>query len=116
MIVEILQKYIEYTPAKAVYDKVVVDVQEVVEEGYTSTHKQSVKTPTKAAAGLMVVMLVAALIGLLIFVLNIVGICVQFKCKQVTLGVVSIVGLLFGLPIGTIYYLVYLFHPDVCQM
>ena len=115
MIVEILQKYIEYTPAKAVYDKVVVDVQEVIEEGY-STHRQSVEMSTNAPAALMVVMLVAALIGLLIFVLNIVGICVQFKCKQVTLGVVSIVGLLFGLPIGTIYYLVYLFHPDVCKM
>ena len=117
MIVDVIQQYIEYTPAKAVYDKVFVDVQEIAvnpKEAYRN--HQSVTSHNAVAADTAVAIMVIALIfGLVVFVLNIMGICAEFKCKQVALGVVSIIGLLFGIPIGAVYYIVYLCHPEICK-
>lgn len=120
MIVDVIQKYIEYTPAKALYDKVFVDVQEVAvnpKEAYRNAkHHRSVTSHNAVAANTAVAIMVIALIfGLVVFVLNIMGICAEFKCKQVALGVVSIIGLLFGIPIGAVYYFVYLCHPEICK-
>ena len=121
MIVDVIQQYIEYTPAKALYDKVFVDVQEVIvanqKETYRNAkHHRSVTSHNAVAANTAVAIMVFALIfGLVVFVLNIMGICAEFKCSQIALGVVSIIGLLFGIPIGAIYYIVYLCHPEICK-
>jgi hypothetical protein len=58
---------------------------------------------------------VNATLSLVVFVLNIVGIVYEFRCKYTLLGVISILGLFFGLPIGMIFYIVYLVNPSICQ-
>ena len=124
MIVDVIQKYIEYTPAKAIYDKVFVDVQEVIvakpKEAYrnytnTGTNFAGDTFAASAIGSTLAIMVFALIFGLVVFVLNIMGICAEFKCKQVALGVVSIIGLLFGIPIGAVYYFVYLCHPEICK-
>lgn len=58
---------------------------------------------------------IALILSLVVFVLNIVGIVYEFRCKYTLLGVISILGLFFGLPIGMIFYIVYLVNPSICQ-
>ena len=58
---------------------------------------------------------IAVILSIVVFVLNIVGIVYEFRCKYTLLGVISILGLFFGLPIGMIFYIVYLVNPGICQ-
>lgn len=124
MLLETLQKYIEYTPVKSIYDKVLVDMKYVQSreafrsetrtiDGYHNTHLN----PEEARAilgSVTAVVIISLLVGVAVFVLNIVGIVCAFQCKQVALGVISIIGMFFGLPIGLVYYIVYLCNPGIC--
>ena len=78
----------------------------------TYEEKQGTKGELRRALGVIVFIL---LISIVIFVLNIVGIVYEFKCKYIALGIVSIVGMFFGLPIGLIFYIVYLVNPSICS-
>ena len=64
--------------------------------------------------GLTAVIVIVILLSVLVFVLNIVGIVYAFSCKHVAVGVIAIIGMFFGLPIGLVYYLIYLCNPSIC--
>ena len=55
------------------------------------------------------------MLSITVFVLNIVGIVYEFKCNYTVLGALSIVALFFGLPVGMIFYIVYLINPAICK-
>lgn len=138
LLIEVIQKYAEYTPVKSVYDKVLVDMQYIqsgpqrrsVNEGFLNQdrtldgyHHSNNGLPLRGKhnkklkeliGGMTAIMIIVILLGVLVFVLNIVGIVYAFSCKHVAVGVIAIIGLFFGLPIGMVYYLIYLCNPSIC--
>lgn len=65
-----------------------------------------------APIALLIVLFVVMII---VSILNIVGIIYQFKCKYTILGILSTIGLFFGLPFGMIFYIIYLVNPSICK-
>ena len=99
-----MENYFDYTPASLLYQKVKSELSQN-KEGYANR-----KISSKANGFLVTIMMVM----LVITVLNIVGIVYEFKCNYTILGVFSIIGLFFGIPIGFVFYIVYLVNPSIC--
>ena len=104
-----MNKLIEYTPAALIYNKMKTDFAESG-EGYED------ENTTNTSSSFMVLFSFIILIFFIIIpILNIVGIVYEFRCNYITLGVVSIIAALIGIPIGLIFYIVYLINPSICQ-
>jgi hypothetical protein len=101
-----MEKYFDYTPASLLYNKVQTELS-MNKESYANKKKISTKT-----IGVLVTIMIVMLV---ITILNIVGIVYEFKCNYTILGVASIIGLFFGIPIGMIFYIIYLVNPSICQ-
>ena len=138
LLIEVIQKYAEYTPVKSVFDKVLVDMQYIqsgpqrrsANEGFQNQgrtvdgyhHSSSGlsfsgtnnKKFKELVGGMTAIMIIVILLSVLVFVLNIIGIVYAFSCKHVAVGVIAIIGMFFGLPIGLVYYLIYLCNPSIC--
>ena len=122
MFEEFITRYFEYSPVKAIYDKIVIDVVQlrqyhVIREGFTGNgicDKLNCANPALASE-LLVVFVLCLIVGLILFVLNIMGIVKAFGCQHIAVAVLSIIGMFFGIPIGTIYYIVYLCNPSICK-
>lgn len=138
LLIEVIQKYAEYTPVKSVYDKVLVDMQYIqsgpqrrsANEGFQNQGRTvdgyhhsssglsfSGTNSTKfkeLVGGMTAIMIIVILLSVLVFVLNIIGIVYAFSCKHIAVGVIAIIGMFFGLPIGLVYYLIYLCNPSIC--
>lgn len=113
-----MEHYLNYTPIVALARLAHHDVERFMEqaklgERLTDDGVDAETSPNVTRAVALVVFLFV--LSLVVFALNIVGIVYEFKCKYTVLGVLSIVALFFGLPVGMIFYLVYLINPAICK-
>ena len=107
--------YWRYTPVGAIASIIKHDVERFADEEVRRDDQLQENGRDQGAVqkGIGVILFIMA-VSLVSFVFNLIGIVYEFKCQYVTLGVVSIIGLFFGLPIGLIFYLVYLVNPSIC--
>ena len=104
-----MENYFHYTPASLLYNKIQTELSRN-KEGYVNN--KNISTNASGAIGVIVTIMIVMLV---ITILNIIGIVYEFKCKYTMLGVTSIIGLFFGMPIGMIFYIVYLVNPSICK-
>ena len=124
-----MEKYFECTHACLLYNKIKDEILKN-KENYENNKKKptnsneketkkanentdNVKDEVKARS-ILTTFIIIIVVMIIITILNIIGTIYAFICDYTILGIVSVIGLFFGIPIGMVFYIVYLVNPSIC--